>query len=265
MNYQCPSCFSKSHSAHTLSFGPTHVVQQRSTQVSAQIVREARRHNNIPGTRQLPGAASSGPAGEQALAVHHGVSCDSCNKTVVGVRHKCLDCPGTSDDPARTFPPDPSPDYDLCTACVKSGATEQHNPFHEFFDVEAPGRVYVHTVLSGDRDSSLGHRQQLPSSNQAPVTRQGPTAVPTDPLVRHSATCNLCDSAIVGDRYVSLRVVPQLLELNFVCQKCVACPGEASSADCNGMVLIQLDFDTCSSCFRFAFPCICNGDQQLTI
>lgn len=266
MNYQCPSCFSKSHSAHTLSFGPTHVVQQRSTdcvtQVSAQIAREARPRNSISGTRRPPGPASSGPAGEPALAVHHGVICDSCNKTVVGVRHKCLDCPSMSDDSPGTFLSDPSPDYDLCAACVKSGATEQHNPFHEFFDIETPGRVYVHTVLGDDRDRSLGNRQQLPSSNHASITRQEPVATPADLLVRHSATCNLCDSAIVGERYVSLRAVSQLLGLNFVCQKCVVCSGEASSADCNKFMLIQPDFDTCSSCFRFAFPRTCNGDQQ---
>jgi next-to-BRCA1 protein 1 len=26
--------------------------------------------------------------------VHVGVSCDRCRNTIVGVRHKCLDCPG---------------------------------------------------------------------------------------------------------------------------------------------------------------------------
>jgi next-to-BRCA1 protein 1 len=102
------------------------------------------------------------------------------------------------------FFPHPVPDYDLCTACVESGATEQHNPFHEFFDIETPGRVYVHTVLGGDRDSG---RQQSSSSDHAPVTRHEPAATAADLPVRHSATCNLCDSAIVGERYVSLRAV----------------------------------------------------------
>jgi next-to-BRCA1 protein 1 len=26
--------------------------------------------------------------------VHTGIACDACDKTIVGVRHKCLDCPG---------------------------------------------------------------------------------------------------------------------------------------------------------------------------
>lgn len=112
-----------------------------------------------------------------------------------------------SDDPARISLPHSVPDYDLCTACVESGATEQHNPFHEFFDIETPGRVYVHTVFDGDRDRSFGNHQQFSSSGFAPATRQEPVAL-ADPPVRHSATCNLCDSAIVGERYVSLGFIP---------------------------------------------------------
>lgn len=210
---QCPSCFSKSHSAHTLSFGPSHVVQQRSidcsTQVSAQVVRENRTRDSMLGTPS-PVPASSSPASEQALSVHRGVVCDSCNQTVAGVRHKCLDCPGMSCDAPGTLLPNSVPDYDLCTPCVKSGATERHNPFHEFFDIETPGRVYVHTVL-GD---NTGNRRQLSGSDHAPVTRQGPVGTPADLPVRHSATCNLCDSAIIGERYVSLRAVYQLPMMN---------------------------------------------------
>ncbi|KAG6380955.1 hypothetical protein JVT61DRAFT_5349 [Boletus reticuloceps] len=219
-DYQCPSCFSKSHSAHTLSFGPSHIVQQRSidcsTQVSAQIVRESTARNSI---YQSPASTPSGPAGEPALPVHHGVVCDSCSKTIVGIRHKCLDCPVL--------------DYDLCAGCMESGATEQHNPFHEFFDIETPGRVYVHTVFGGNRDRPFGGRQQPSSSDHNPVTRQGSAGTPADLPIRHSASCNLCDSAIVGERF-----------------KCVTCPGKVLSVDRNGRVLIYPDFDTCSSCFR---------------
>jgi next to BRCA1 gene 1 protein len=31
-----------------------------------------------------------------APVVHRGVVCDVCVSTIVGVRHKCLDCPGMS-------------------------------------------------------------------------------------------------------------------------------------------------------------------------
>lgn len=91
-------------------------------------------------------------------------------------------------------------DYDLCTACMESGALEQHNPFHEFFDIDIPGRVYVHTLLGSDRGRN---RQQVPSTDHPQGIRQRPSVTPVDPPVRHSATCNLCDSGIVGERYVS--------------------------------------------------------------
>ena len=207
LHYQCSSCFSKSHSAHTLSFGPSHVVQQRSTEYSAN-VGEIGPRGGVSGTSQVLGPASSSPAGEPARSIHRGVTCDGCNQTVVGVRHKCLDCPGMSNDSAGTFFPHRIIDYDLCTTCVESGATEQHNPFHEFFDIEIPD-------LGRDRDRSLGNRQQVSSPDHAQVTQQGPAATPTDPPVRHSATCNLCDSAIVGERYVSLHVAVPIFWLNY--------------------------------------------------
>lgn len=41
-----------------------------------------------------PPAPVSAPAQPPALVVHHGIGCDGCNKTVEGIRHKCLDCAG---------------------------------------------------------------------------------------------------------------------------------------------------------------------------
>ncbi|KAF9015670.1 hypothetical protein BDQ17DRAFT_1418717 [Cyathus striatus] len=105
--------------------------------------------------------------------IHNGVVCDSCNATIQGVRHKCLECA----------------DYDLCSACISSGSAESHNPFHEFFEIAEPSRTIVHTVFEGDQTSA-----NIPGGLQPSVCEPA----------NHPATCNLCDSRIQGDRYKCL-------------------------------------------------------------
>ncbi|KAF9245874.1 hypothetical protein BU15DRAFT_40794 [Melanogaster broomeanus] len=190
----CPGCFSKSHSAHTVSFGPSHIVQQRSpasSSVQVPMVRSSKPSATVP----VPVPPMRNASEVDVLPIHRGVICDSCNETITGVRHKCLDCP----------------DYDLCTTCIESGATEKHDPFHEFFDIDTPGRVYVHTVFSGDGHRNGTSSNEHPSPNRV-TSHHAPVAGvprreadrPANTTVRHSATCNLCDSAIVGERFVSV-------------------------------------------------------------
>ncbi|THH02356.1 hypothetical protein EW026_g520 [Hermanssonia centrifuga] len=118
--------------------------------------------------------------------VHKGVACNECRDEIIGVRHRCLDCP----------------DFDLCELCISRGAKQDHNSAHQFLELVKPGEVIVHTVYNND--------QPGPQEQRANVQQQ-------DTPVVHNATCNLCDSTIRGDRY-----------------KCLNCP----------------DFDTCGACFN---------------
>lgn len=96
------------------------------------------------------------------------------------------------------------PDYDLCTPCMSNGGTEQHNPFHEFFDITVPGRTIVHTVFSGNSqcEAVSGPRHvPIPPPSHQTSSQETPTATV---VAAHFATCNLCDSRIRGDRYVSI-------------------------------------------------------------
>jgi len=144
---------------------------------------------------QAPPAASRSPS----EVVHRGIICDHCNDTIKGIRHKCLDCPGillfAILAQCNMTKLSIYPDYDLCTSCITNGGAETHNPFHEFFEITEPGRVIVHTVLSGD-----GEREtpRVPARN---IAQEAPR--PSEPVV-HPATCDLCESRIIGSRYVSL-------------------------------------------------------------
>lgn len=168
-------------------------------------------------------------------AVHHGIVCDVCNTTIVGVRYKCLDCL----------------DYDLCQGCMVDRSTS--HPIHEFHKITTPGRVIVHTVgeprerkthnascdmcdsrIRGDRykctncpDFDVCH------SCFAIVPQQHPTHIfvkisnpqdimpglPEEYKTAHSARCNACDSMIYGVRYKCLMCVDFDL-----CMHCEALP-----------------------------------------
>ncbi|ORY88766.1 hypothetical protein BCR35DRAFT_288551 [Leucosporidium creatinivorum] len=51
----------------------------------------------------------------------HPATCDACDKTIKGVRHKCLECP----------------DYDLCASCLDSVGSVVH-PLHNFVPIASP-------------------------------------------------------------------------------------------------------------------------------
>ncbi|KAG0031517.1 hypothetical protein BGZ81_001065 [Podila clonocystis] len=55
----------------------------------------------------------------------HAASCDICLNTIIGVRHKCFQCP----------------DYDLCQGCLPLAKT--HHKGHSFIPVSYPGQIDV--------------------------------------------------------------------------------------------------------------------------
>ncbi|KAI9056980.1 hypothetical protein FKP32DRAFT_1661460 [Trametes sanguinea] len=152
------------------------------------------------GAQQVPPQESNDDSSriprEAAPPVHKNVMCDTCNQQIVGVRNKCLDCP----------------DYDMCEGCFRTPfLRSQHHPAHEFFAIDKPGEVIVHTVFSGDGEReperfNQQHRESVPRVRSRDV----------EPVV-HNALCNLCDSRIRGDRF-----------------KCLDCP----------------DYDLCQLCYK---------------
>jgi hypothetical protein len=138
----------------------------------------------------------------------HNAFCDTCNRSITGVRWKCIDCV----------------DFDMCSACMLSTRAVNHrNGQHKFVRITSPGEIFVHRMKESERSERDGARtpraraanessSPVPEVPPVPVSTNGPTAQPAV----HDATCNLCDSRILGVRY-----------------KCTGCP----------------DFDTCSNCF----------------
>ena len=144
-------------------------------------IRDKYRQRRIQSPRSASGATH---AQTDELAIHRNVICDVCNAEIVGVRHKCLDCP----------------DYDMCDKCISTPALrETHHAQHQFFAIEKPGEVIVHTVFSSD-----GEREPHPPAPAVSprVNRSRIRSRDVEPVV-HNAICNMCDSRIRGDRFVS--------------------------------------------------------------
>lgn len=87
------------------------------------------------------GFLSSLQAGRGTQYVHAHVTCDGCGaKPIIGVRHKCKQCP----------------DYDLCPKCYEN-KQKIHDPAHSFLDIERGkpfggfDRVVTHIVYEDAR------------------------------------------------------------------------------------------------------------------
>jgi len=136
--------------------------------------------------------------------IHSNIICDLCTDVIIGVRLKCLDCP----------------DFDLCSSCliVQPETIGSHSSNHAFLAIKEPGCIWAHAVFSSEvapeplnQPANEGPTEH--STSSGPVQEQNALAGND---VLHNATCDLCSSAIIGDRF-----------------KCFDCP----------------DFDVCSSCY----------------
>ncbi|KAJ3763141.1 hypothetical protein EV360DRAFT_34151 [Lentinula raphanica] len=189
--FDCANCTSKLCHACSYTLTTTrHLLGEEATKESPSSL-------NVPFAVSV--AESVSVRNEDNRVVHHDVWCDSCHSVIEGIRHKCLDCP----------------DFDLCTPCIRGVAAETHNPFHEFFQISEPGRVVVHNVFSGHGEQEVQQPPPRPV-DEVPVP-------PPQPVV-HSATCDLCESRIYGDRY-----------------KCVTCP----DWDCCGELSLLFTHVSC--------------------
>ncbi|CDO73092.1 hypothetical protein BN946_scf185007.g146 [Trametes cinnabarina] len=197
----CTSCISdpdrRSHHEVSHAFFPVTVPGQLAEYQAAL----ARHNHPLFGRRRQQDPQRDGDGDAErphapTLLVHKNIICDICNQEIVGVRHKCLDCP----------------DYDLCEACLRTPHLRaQHHASHEFFSIEKPGEVIVHTVFSGAGEREPDHPAHNPRESVPRVRTRD-----VEPVV-HNASCDLCDSRIRGDRF-----------------KCLDCP----------------DYDLCQLCYK---------------
>jgi len=150
--------------------------------------------------------------------VHTDVACNYCRDVIIGVRHKCLDCPGLASSPTLSSLKLTNTlyvDFDLCSPCLAIQPQDigSHSRSHSLFAIEEPGGIWVHTFFQGD---------DTPEVHETPRANEGPSELPnitsdtqgestireaTAPVARlaaHHAACNLCDTAIKGDRFVSV-------------------------------------------------------------
>ncbi|KAF9906537.1 hypothetical protein BX616_000685 [Lobosporangium transversale] len=65
------------------------------------------------------------PYSKQSQKQEHGAYCDICMMTIMGVRHKCIQCPN----------------YDLCEECLPLAGTMHKG--HTFFLITYPGQVQI--------------------------------------------------------------------------------------------------------------------------
>ncbi|KAG8852806.1 hypothetical protein FRB96_008494 [Tulasnella sp. 330] len=130
----CEACMGENnhggvvHTAHfdeEHAFTPITAPQRRRRFLETLAASRVRRHIRNQTAAAVP-TADGTPLDARPI---HRAYCDVCEKTIVGSRHKCLDCR----------------DYDMCDECIVS-KRDKHDAKHQFLELKEPGRVIVHTV-----------------------------------------------------------------------------------------------------------------------
>lgn len=132
-----------------------------------------------------------GESVRSASYIHENVVCDACDQTIVGSRHKCLNCFSKHriSNHGNHFHLQKHTDFDLCDECYPT-ASLTHSQ-HDFMKITDPSAISIHRVRgSGPAPRRLRPGLRVPSRNAS-----------SDLL--HQAICDLCDSRIRGFRYVS--------------------------------------------------------------
>ncbi|KAF8602359.1 hypothetical protein BDV93DRAFT_494889 [Ceratobasidium sp. AG-I] len=171
-------------------------------------------------TQPAPGAYADQATGSAPPAeeyVHKGIWCDSCNKKVVGIRHKCLDCYN----------------FDLCNPCITTSDVQStHADMPHTFEAIYPPKPKTPvpaptTVRSGT---------QPPVASDSQTGQQCLCSVLPRPL-----GCYICNprgmTSANPARSVSYKCDSCQTTINSTRHKCMACP----------------DFDLCDSCYTDGF------------
>jgi len=185
----CSRCVSRDAAVfHTAAHDHTFTTIPAPPTASTAGPRQRRRHigRGMMSSKETTGHQQPSPV------THARVTCDGCGMNpIVGVRHKCLDCP----------------DFDFCDVCVVTRSSEHDAAHgvangpngHEFIPLHTPGKVVVH--VRPMRSTSLKAAEPTKNDNRNATPLGQPTRV------AHNASCNLCDNRIIGNRY-----------------KCIECP-----------------------------------------
>ena len=158
------------------------------------------------------------PSSPPEPVIHVNVSCNMCREVIIGVRHKCLDCPGLAYPlplSALEFTDAIYVDFDLCSLCLAAQPQNfgSHSKSHSLFAIEEPGGLWIHTIFEGDGTRQIPEPRaaeegpiDIMATNILESNAQGDSHAEGEHVdeepIRH-ATCEFCDTAIRGERFVS--------------------------------------------------------------